>query len=501
MKHERTKQKVNGSEVMNKNENDQEADALTPEEMDEITGHVRKYITNFQNVIHEKTSKLVHLDLIPLEPNEHRPFHTFVTMGMSSRPMQTPWGEDVFVELVIFLPKDWKVAPKEWKSMNNFWPINLLINSARYPFEHDTFLDIDHTISHGDPIDYYADNTRFCCVLIDEVNILPKEFSMLKTKDKVIHFWCLVPIYKEELAYGKNFGNRSLAQLMSYKMGNEYQVVDIHRNNAVVFTPRLEKATINDLFLNAFILGERKQYAKAIQMLDEIIRISNDKPINLEVLNTIITPHDNLLWSGKAALYYEMKRYSDCISTIWQMIEDGNYAGEEDIYLIIEAYDRLIEKDPKNIDLYIKKAQAAYWTRLGCSPHPVESLEKILEIDDRNIKRFPEIIDEFEELRKDDPNDMILIEALMYLQHKVDNHKKILEYLTKYVEDDDFREVGFDNYTVIVDAFIAEKRFDEGLEFCDKLLESASDDDNFLDVSEKDIKALKEKIKNKMTEK
>jgi len=180
----------------------------------------------------------------------------------------------------------------------------------------------------------------------------------------------------------------------------------------------------------------------------------------------------------KAELLFELEQYKECIDFIWKIIDEGQYDSSEDICWIISSYDKLIEQHPSDVNLYIMKAKATYFTRLCCSEPPFIIFKRIIEINESNIEIFPKIIEIFEGLMRDynDSSDCILLESLIFLNYKLKNYKKVLEYYEQ--GDNDFDdELHMESVDMIFQAFIAERRYSEGVQFCDRLLET----DDFAD--------------------
>ena len=168
---------------------------------DEISEHVEKYIGKIHLILHEIISKQVHIDVIWVKPTKEKPFHTFITSGMSDKPMKTP--NDVEncddAELCICLPDSWKVSNEEFKDENNYWPIRWLKYLARFPHEFDTWLSYGHTIPNGDPAEPFANNTKLNTMVLLPTIIFDKSFHTLKLENKSIDFYTLVPLYTEEV--------------------------------------------------------------------------------------------------------------------------------------------------------------------------------------------------------------------------------------------------------------------------------------------------------------
>ncbi len=78
-------------------------------------------------------SDTIHLDVLYIKPSENRDYHSFVTLGMSNIAMNPIEGaeDDKYSELMICLPKDWKVSDEDFKNEEYYWPIRWLKILAR----------------------------------------------------------------------------------------------------------------------------------------------------------------------------------------------------------------------------------------------------------------------------------------------------------------------------------------------------------------------------------
>ena len=126
--------------------------------MQDIDRHIEKHIGKISMVFHEVVSDLVHIDIHQIPPSDERPYWTLVTSGMSDLPMTTPEGREEFAhaELVLCLPKSWKMEQSDWKDEVHYWPIRWLKVCARFPHEYKTWLCWGHTLPNGDPPAAYA---------------------------------------------------------------------------------------------------------------------------------------------------------------------------------------------------------------------------------------------------------------------------------------------------------------------------------------------------------
>lgn len=197
-----------------------------------ITKHIEENIGEIELVFHEIVSDLVHIDIYWIKPSKKFPFHTLVTSGMSDKPMNVPEGLEGFKysELCILLPPEWNLGDRDteimkdaFKDENNYWPIRWLKTIARFPHKYNTWIGDSHTIPNGENAEPFAENTKLGCILILPPLSLGEPFFQLKIdKDKTIHFFTLVPIYKEEMNYKLIKGTDKLLDKF-----DKYQISDI----------------------------------------------------------------------------------------------------------------------------------------------------------------------------------------------------------------------------------------------------------------------------------
>ena len=201
-----------------------------------IGEHVVKHIGPVTDVLQERVSDVVRIDLLVVAPDENRPFTTLVTCGMSELPMRVPLEnpDDLalipelrFAELLLALPPDWPLTPEAFHDETNYWPIRWLKRLARLPHQMDGWLGIGHTIPNGDPPQPLAPGVPFAGWLIDEPVRLPREVQKLRVLDRVINFYAAVPLTAAEMEFKLKSGGAALAQRLDRAKVTE--VVDPER--------------------------------------------------------------------------------------------------------------------------------------------------------------------------------------------------------------------------------------------------------------------------------
>lgn len=209
------------------------------ETIEAVSAHVERHVGPIAGVFHEILSDLVHIDVHWVKPSRKFPFHTLVTSGMSDKPMTTPEGleEHRYAELCVLLPESWPVNLADYQLMEeafkeerNYWPVRWLKTIARFPHEYDTWVAYGHTIPNGEGAEPFADNTKLGCIMLMPSLTLGNAFFELKVSDeKTIKFYCLYPLYKEEMDYKLKKGfDALLDKFDQYKVSD---VVDIQRPN------------------------------------------------------------------------------------------------------------------------------------------------------------------------------------------------------------------------------------------------------------------------------
>lgn len=201
---------------------------------DAIEAHYEQWFGEIESVYHEIVSDLVHIDIHMIPPTEERPWITLATTGMSDLPMQVPEfeGSDTYTraELLIYLPPDWPLDQQSFENESNYWPLRWLKILARLPHEYETWLGEGHTIPNNDPPERIADTPFSGFLLLPPLLSQPEEAYALVTEDgETIRFYCLIPLYREEMDYKIAHG---LSELIDhFDTDHITEVVDVHRQN------------------------------------------------------------------------------------------------------------------------------------------------------------------------------------------------------------------------------------------------------------------------------
>lgn len=208
------------------------SDDLCESSIANIDAHITKWLVKPCGVFHELVSPTVHVDVHIVPPGPDRDFIALVTSGLSDKPMNGPFPELRFAELVFLLPADWKLDEVDFEQEENYWPIRQLKFLARFPHEYNTWIWETHTIPNGDPAEAYASNTNLCGIALTNPISLPHEFRTLEVDaEKTIHFFSLIPLYKDEMDYKLNNGIEGLYD--KFGKAGVSDVLDITRPSCI----------------------------------------------------------------------------------------------------------------------------------------------------------------------------------------------------------------------------------------------------------------------------
>lgn len=198
---------------------------------DEIRSHIERHIGPIHQVFNDFEDGTFPVSVQHVQPTETRPVHTLITMGMSASAMSVPPQSQSprFLELMITLPRDWKlqtefVGKEEWA-----WPIRLLQTLARRASSSDAWIGWGDLIPNGHPPKPYAASTQQCVAFVVPSLLVPTEFYELNVAGKSIAFFAVVPLYKEEWQLGVKQGTKKLIERMVDRDVND--VVDPKRKN------------------------------------------------------------------------------------------------------------------------------------------------------------------------------------------------------------------------------------------------------------------------------
>jgi hypothetical protein len=197
-----------------------------------VSEHVAKHIGPIGWVLHELVSDLVHVDMLWVQPGPGRDFHTFVTCGMSERPMVPPpgWNGLRHAELLLRLPRSWKLGHQDLDDHRNKWPITELALLARMPHLYEAWLWEYHTVANGDPPEPLPGADRFSGSMLWPVEWTEDGFETLAVDlGRAVRFFSVLPLYAEELTLAHRVGLEELVDRIDE--AGVTDLVDVDRPN------------------------------------------------------------------------------------------------------------------------------------------------------------------------------------------------------------------------------------------------------------------------------
>ena len=202
-----------------------------------VSKHISKHIGEPATVLHELVPDQPHIDVHIVEPTKKRPFYTLITSGMSEIPMNVPdeWRENStpHAELMLVLPKEWQMD-KITKEGRWGWPVRWLRFLAKYPYKHNSWLWIAHTVPNGDDCEPFSAETKQCCWFVRGASTVSEEFTEWKCEDRIIFFMGLTAIYRKEMDFAMSDPPETLMKLEEKLVeAGVTELVDVGRRSCV----------------------------------------------------------------------------------------------------------------------------------------------------------------------------------------------------------------------------------------------------------------------------
>ncbi|MFJ8460829.1 suppressor of fused domain protein [Lysinibacillus xylanilyticus] len=196
----------------------------------ETTG-ILDFITEQFGPINNTISEIVPgsrvaIDIQVILPSQEHDFITLVTTGMSDCAMDD--SEECkgskYAELVLKLPANWPLSRNEMTNQEYYWPLKWLRMVAHIPHQYDGWLEEGVMLPNGEPPTPFASNTALSCILIST----SKEMrSFIDSKNRVINFYLLIPIYTEERMLALQYGHEYIIE--RFEESGITDVLDIQR--------------------------------------------------------------------------------------------------------------------------------------------------------------------------------------------------------------------------------------------------------------------------------
>lgn len=208
-----------------------------------IGEHLREHFGGVDFVLHEETSRMVHVDVHVSRATPDRPFHFLATSGMSALAMNVPPTDCECcrnldrAELVMGLPADWPVSAPTSKTRQYGWPIAWLRELARYPHRHRKWIGFGHTMASGDEKPYLP-GTNYAGAMFVPPLFMPTSFDQLDTDLGRVHFLMPIPLFQAEIDYKLEHGSEALLTRLRSAAPTALGPLDPDRMPAVSSTSR-----------------------------------------------------------------------------------------------------------------------------------------------------------------------------------------------------------------------------------------------------------------------
>ena len=205
--------------------------------------HIDRYFGVYTQILTDDSDPDHPLEIAVIPPRLEHDYYTLVTLGLSRHRMGFPEErrEERLerAELLINLPRDWKLTKADFREERWDWPVRMLLATARFAMEDpEVGLESRTTLSEGEEGVPLAEGTD----LRGEILLCPGVFGedsffcRLPDGDEV-NFYQVIPLYREELQYKLEHGSDALLDLCP---DESLEVIDPHRLNVVTDRERLD---------------------------------------------------------------------------------------------------------------------------------------------------------------------------------------------------------------------------------------------------------------------
>ena len=197
----------------------------------QVRAHIEKHLGPIKRTFTMQPPDAIDIVVAQVPPQETRPVHTLVTLGMSDRPMTVPAGNKAprYIELMMTLPRTWRFDDKSLADGRWYWPIEQLLRVARKPRVEGSWLGWGEVIPNGDPPQRYAATTKLCGAVVVPSLLVPQDFYELTIAAHKIAFFALLPLYQEEMRLQRDKGSNHLFETLLDRDVKDY--IDPTRTN------------------------------------------------------------------------------------------------------------------------------------------------------------------------------------------------------------------------------------------------------------------------------
>ena len=190
-------------------------EVYTKAEMNAIEQHIRQYFGKIEHVFHRLDVPGIRLDICVVSPSGERDYCTLVTIGMGAHRIPVPEELAEYklgrAELAIALPREWKSIPWNCRDERWCWPVDLLKALARLSIS-GVWLSRGCIVDNQKP---FASNTWLRAALLSApFSAVPGGAVCALPGGEVVHFYQVLPLYRNELNYSLEHGSEALLKNM-----------------------------------------------------------------------------------------------------------------------------------------------------------------------------------------------------------------------------------------------------------------------------------------------
>lgn len=210
-----------------------------PPEADDVLGHVIQHINayfgRYTQLIHDDSGLDHPLSIAVIPPRVEHDYYTLVTIGLSLFQMNVP--EELAdsklnrAELLINLPKDWKLSEQDRLDNRWNWPIRMLLATAHFPIrDSQVWLGSRDTLGEEDATPFDEGTKLNGSILLWPGVFSDASFSCVLPDEDEVNFYQVIPLYPEELHYKLEYGSDAFLDLCP---DESLEVINPQRLNVV----------------------------------------------------------------------------------------------------------------------------------------------------------------------------------------------------------------------------------------------------------------------------
>lgn len=212
----------------------------TPPADDDILGHVKKHIDQyfgtFTQILSVDGNPDLPIQIVLIPPRLEHDYYTLVTLGLSRHRMKFPEERQdeklERAELLINLPRYWKLTESGCKEDRWSWPVQMMLSIVRFALnDPEVGLESRTTLMEGDDGIPFAENTELRgTILLWPGPFGQDAFACRLPSGEEVNFYQVIPLYREEIQFKRENGSDALLDLCQ---DESLEVINPKRLNVV----------------------------------------------------------------------------------------------------------------------------------------------------------------------------------------------------------------------------------------------------------------------------